>query len=258
VSDSGRHRKATVAGLVAMAAGSLMCVMGLPGGAAATEAPLQTPSSTVVPDNPTCGELGDFEHEFKVENPTTGTYTDEDTGLVVTITVAQGNPDTVSFAANIAVSAVFVKAGDGGILYTFEPPSMVGTGLASPKDSISHISFCWNGDQTTTTTKPGETTTTKPDETTTTTKPGETTTTTVPGETTTTTQPGGTTTVPDESTTTTESGGSATTVTPPTTTPDGELPHTGSSTTTPLLAGGAGLLAVGTAIVVFARRLRHA
>ena len=58
---------------------------------------------------------------------------------------------TFSFTSNIAVSAVFVKAGNGGILYTFDPPTTVGTDLASPKDSISHVSFCWNEDTTTTT-----------------------------------------------------------------------------------------------------------
>jgi hypothetical protein len=81
-----------------------------------------------------------------------------------------------SVESNIPVSAVFVKAGPGGILYTFDPPSTIGIDLASPKASISHISFCWNTPPpppTTTPTTPPTTTPTTP-----TTTPTSTTTTT--------------------------------------------------------------------------------
>lgn len=235
------YRVGTAAGLAAVVAGAAVLMAALPGGAAPAQEPGPTPSSTVVADNPTCGELGDFEAEFKINNPTPGTYSDDDSELVVNITeVTAGNPMTFSFEANIPVAAVFVKAGDGGILYTFEPPSTTGTDLASPKDSISHISFCWNPDQTTTTsttpdesttstTDTGESTTTTAEETTTTTAPGETTSSTAPGE---------------VEATTTSAG------------PTGQLPRTGSSTT-PLLAAGAALVALGAGVVALARRLRH-
>ena len=130
-----------------------------------------TPSSSIVTGNPTCGDFG-FDVEFKIdEQPVEGeTYSDTDLGIEVTITdVTDGDPMTFSFTSNIAVSAVFVKAGNGGILYTFDPPTTVGTDLASPKDSISHVSFCWNEDTTTTTEQETTTSTTAKDTTTSTT-----------------------------------------------------------------------------------------
>jgi LPXTG-motif cell wall-anchored protein len=220
------HLRYIVAGFASMVAGAVLLVGALPGNAGATAQQEPTPSSSVVSGNPNCGDLGDFAFEFKINaQPVEGqVYDDPNSDLVVTITdVTPGNPITFSFTTNIPVSAVFVKAGPGGILYTFEPPTTVGTDLASPKDSISHVSFCWNEQQETTSTTSSTTSTTVED----------TTSTTV-----------------GESTTTTAGAVS------PTTTPTGELPRTGS-TTGPMLGIGAGLLAGGAALVGFARRFRH-
>ena len=232
----------TVAGLGSMVLGTVVLMGALPGSAGAQDAP-QVPSSSIVAGNPTCSDLGDYEFEFKIdEEDPEGTYSDPDTGIEVTVTIVHDDPMTIDFTSNIAVSAVLVKAGPGGILYTFDPPVTEGSGLASPKDSISHISFCWNekDDETTTTTEKHEDTTTtteKHEDTTTTTEKHEETTTTVADE---------------ETTTTTVKGDEATTTTAK---PTGELPRTGS-TTFPLVAVGALLLAAGFGLLVTTRLRR--
>jgi LPXTG-motif cell wall-anchored protein len=249
-----RHLRRTAAGLASIVGGAVILVGGLSGQAGATLGQT-TPSTSVVEGNPTCADLGDFAFEFKIDaQPEEGmTYDDPNSDFEVTITeVVDGDPMTFSFESNIAVSAVFVKAGEGGILYTFDPPSTSGTGLASPRDSISHVSFCWDEDHgTTTTTEKPTTTTTEHGTTTTTEKP--TTTTTEHGTTTTTEQGTTSTTAGQGGTTTTAPGVGPTT---PTTQPAGALPKTGS-TTWPLVALGAGLLAGGVALVAGTRRLRQ-
>ena len=241
-----RHLRRTAAGLASILGGAVLLVGGLSGQAGATVAQ-QTPSSTVVEGNPTCADLGDFAFEFKIDaQPEEGvTYDDPNSDFEVTITeVVDGDPMTFSFESNIAVSAVFVKAGDGGILYTFEPPSTTGTGLASPRDSISHVSFCWDEDHGTTSTTAKDTTSTTEHGTTSTTEHA-TTSTTEHATTSTTAGQGGTSTTAGQVRPTT-----------PTTQPAGELPRTGS-TTWPMVAIGAGLLAGGVALVAGTRRLRQ-
>lgn len=223
-------------GLASMAAGALLIVGALPGNAGGT--PQQTtPSSSVVTGNLDCGDLGDFAFEFKIDaQPVEGqVYDDPNSALVVTITdVTEGDPMTFSFTTNIPVSAVFVKAGPGGILYTFDPPTTVGTNLASPKSDISHVSFCWNPPPPTTSTTTSTSTTSTSTTSTSTTSS----------------------TVPD--TTSTTLGGSTTTagVSPTTVPPPGQLPRTGS-TTGPMVGIGAALLAGGAGLLGFARRFRH-
>jgi LPXTG-motif cell wall-anchored protein len=212
-----------VAGLVILVAAPTGNV-----GATAQQEP-PTPSSSVVEgDNPDCGDLGDFAFEFKIDDieelPEEGLYPpdgpDPATGFQVEIfdVHVEGGTAFFSFESNIAVSAVFVKAGPGGILYTFDPPSTIGIDLASPKDSISHISFCWNAPPPTTSTSSTTSSTTS-------------TTSTTMGESTTTTAMGAVT----------------------TTTPSGELPVTGS-TAGPMLGIGAALLVGGAALIGYARR----
>lgn len=135
-----------------------------------------------LPGNPDCQDLG-FPNEFKIDGggefPDEGTYADGDEGteskgdtegFSVEITYTDDDPLTFDFESTIAVDVVLVKAGPGALAYEFDPASTDGSGLESPvDDSISHITFCWNGD-----TPPGSTTTT-------TTGPGGSTTTTVPG-----------------------------------------------------------------------------
>jgi LPXTG-motif cell wall-anchored protein len=219
--DQPSRRRHAFIGLASMVAG-LVILVAAPTGNVGASAQQATPSTSVVSGNPNCGDLVGAEFEFKIEVgddlPDETTYTDPVTGFEVTIFDVEvvGGTAFFSFESSIPVSAVFVKAGPGGILYTFDPPSTVGVGLASPKDSISHISFCWNAPPTTTSTSSTTSTST-------------------------------TSTTMGESTTTTAMGAVTTT------TPSGELPRTGS-TAGPMLGLGAALLVGGAALVGYARR----
>jgi hypothetical protein len=182
--DQPVNRRRAVTALVAAALGAgLVWVLpsALPGASAQDETSSTTSTSIVSRGNPTCGELGDFAFEFRIEVgndlPDETTFTDPATGFEVRIFDVEvvGGTAFFSFESNIAVSAVFVKAGRGGILYTFDPPSTIGIDLASPRDSISHISFCWNPPPPTTTTTTEATTTTTEATTTTTEAPTTTT-----------------------------------------------------------------------------------
>jgi LPXTG-motif cell wall-anchored protein len=233
-------------GLGSMAAGALLLMGAIPGNAGAAPEQESTTSSSVVTGNPDCGDLGDFEFEFRIEDfdelPEETTYIDPVTGIEITIfdVRVEGGTAFFSFTSTIPVSAVFVKAGTGGILYTFDPPTTTGIDLASPKDSISHISFCWNPPPaTTTSTSTTSTSTTSTSTTSTSTTSTSTTSSTVPD------------------TTSSTVGGSTTTAAgvSPTTVP-GQLPRTGS-TTGPMVGIGAALLAGGAGLVGFARRFRH-
>jgi hypothetical protein len=175
--DQPVNRRRAVTALVAAALGAgLVWVLpsALPGASAQDET-VSTTSTSIVRGNPTCGDLGDFAFEFRIEVgndlPDETTFTDPATGFEVRIFDVEvvGGTAFFSFESNIAVSAVFVKAGPGGILYTFDPPSTIGIDLASPRDSISHISFCWNPPAPTTTTTTEAPTTTTEEPTTTTT-----------------------------------------------------------------------------------------
>jgi len=196
--DQPVNRRRAVTALVAAALGAGL-VWVLPGalpGASAQDETSSTTSTSIVSGNPDCGDLVDAAFEFRIEVgndlPDETTYTDPATGFAVTIfdVHVSGGTAFFSFESNIPVSAVFVKAGQGGILYTFDPPSTIGIDLASPKASISHISFCWN------TPPPPTTTPTTPPTTTPTTPP-----TTTPTSTTTTTETPSTTTPTSTSTT---------------------------------------------------------
>jgi hypothetical protein len=112
-----------------------------------------TPEVIAGNENKTCGELGDYGFEFKINETPSGFYDENDpavfvtpdvpTDFEVTITPTAGN--TFTFDANIAVEAVFVKGGnEGGNLYEYDPPVTSDTGLQTPSaQQISHISFCW-------------------------------------------------------------------------------------------------------------------
>lgn len=113
--------------------------------------------------NPTCGDLGDYDHEFVIQankdtgNVESGTYDDPASDFVVTITVNNtASGQTFDFTANLPVDAVFAKGGPGGNLYEYDPAVTADTGLHAPgNDSgkavqtppwsgLSHISFCFN------------------------------------------------------------------------------------------------------------------
>jgi hypothetical protein len=242
-------------GLGAMVAGGVILGGAFPGYAGATDAQTEaTTSTSLVDDNATCGELapeGTSWTEFKVEPVDDGTFSDGTLTVTIDVTETDDGP-VFDWTSNIGVDAVFVKGGPGGLLYVYDPPaeSTADTGLHAPVNpnndkffGLSHLSFCYDVDQATTTTTERDTTTTTEHETTTTTEHG----------TTTTSEQGTTTTAQQGVTSTTALGGGGTT---PTTQPAGGLPRTGNNSI-PLLALGAGLLCGGTALVAATRRLRH-
>jgi LPXTG-motif cell wall-anchored protein len=241
-------------GLGAMVAGGVILVGTLPGYAGASGAQTDaTTSTSLVEGNPTCGDLapeGASWTEFKVEPVESGTFTDGTLSVTITVTDTDDGP-VFDWTSNIGVDAVFVKGGPGGLLYVYDPPaeSTGDTGLHAPVNpnndkffGLSHVSFCYDKDQATTTTTQRDTTTTTEHETTTTTEHG----------TTTTTEHGTTTTVQQGGTSTTARAAGTT----PTTQPAGGLPRTGSNSV-PLLAVGAALLCGGTALVAATRKFRH-
>lgn len=157
---TSRYRQAAL-GLTAIGAG-VGLLIGVVSG------PVGAEGVTHVDGNPKCSDLG-YANGFKIDvpNPSEGTYaTDSDgvdtegdaSGFVVEI--GYSDFPVLHFTTNTAVDAVLVKAGPGANLYQYDPPVTNGSGLDSPKDSISHITFCWDdgdGDNgSTTTTKPGE------------------------------------------------------------------------------------------------------
>jgi hypothetical protein len=240
------------AGLGSMLAGAVVLIGAFPGdaGAAPDQTP-STPSSSVVADNPTCGDLapaGATWIELKVEEPVEdGTFSDGT--LTVTIDVRETDDGQVfDWTSNIGVDAVFVKGGPGGLLYVYDPPaeSTGDTGLHAPVNpnndkffDLSHVSFCYDKDQATTTSSSTSSTSS------TTSSSTSSSTTSSTSSTTSTTLGGSTSTI----------GGSTTTVmaVATTTPPGGGLPRTGSNTG-PLVALAVGLFAVGVALVAATRR----
>jgi hypothetical protein len=101
---------------------------------------------TVIDSNASCGELGDFAFEFKIdETPETKTYSDPNSDFVVDITV-NADATEMSFSSNLPVDAVFIKGGTGGgNLYVYDPPVTEDSGLTTPTgQQISHVSFCFH------------------------------------------------------------------------------------------------------------------
>jgi LPXTG-motif cell wall-anchored protein len=223
------RRRYALAGLASMGAGAVILVGALPGNVGA--APQQsTPSTTVVPGNPTCGDLapeGTSWTELKVEPVADGTFDDGVLFVTVDVTDTADGP-VFDWTSNIGVDAVFVKGGPNGTLYLYDPESTGDTGLHAPVNpnndkffGLSHISFCYDEDQATTSTTAEETTST----------------------------------TAEETTSTTAEETSTTAVSPSTTTPGGELPKTGS-TVSPMLGIGAALLIGGGLLLAYARRFR--
>ena len=129
--------------------------------------------------NVNCGAASGTTEILKLEggNLANGTYP-AGSG---SITVSNLTPNTFDWSSTgVVISAVFVKAGNGGNLYNYLPAGEIAdTGLETPgKNAISHITFCSGGTTPTTeppTTEPPttvpevtttvpETTTTIPDE----------------------------------------------------------------------------------------------
>jgi uncharacterized repeat protein (TIGR01451 family) len=109
---------------------------------------------TLVEGNPTCSTLDPGTNELRVEPVADGTYTDDDGPLSVTIDV-RSTPDgpVVDFTSHIAVDSVFVKGGNRGNFYVYEPPAenASDTALHAPVNDdnntffgLSHLLFCYD------------------------------------------------------------------------------------------------------------------
>ncbi|HJU57155.1 MAG TPA: SpaA isopeptide-forming pilin-related protein [Actinomycetota bacterium] len=140
-------RKVAIAATLAVLA-SLLSVLAVTPALATHVEPVE------FPDNPTCAALpGDDDIiELRVQPVADGTYTDGT--LTVTIDVRDTADGPVfDFSSNIGVDSVFVKGGNNGNLYTYDPPAeaTADTGLHAPVNpnndlffGLSHISFCYD------------------------------------------------------------------------------------------------------------------
>jgi LPXTG-motif cell wall-anchored protein len=221
-------RRRAVAGLISMVIGAVCLIGASQSSAGANSGQDSTTPAVEVGENATCADLapeGATWIEFKVEPVEDGTFSDGT--LTVTIDVRDTDDGPVfDWTSNIGVDGVFVKGGPGGLLYVYDPPaeSTGDTGLHAPVNpengkffGLSHVSFCYDKDQATTTTVAPTTTSTTVAPTTTSTTVAPTTTTTVKPTTTTTVAPTTTTTVAP-TTTTTVAPTTTSTVKPTTTT----------------------------------------
>ena len=231
-------RRRAVAGLISMVIGAGCLIGASQGSAGASSGQESTTPAGEVGENATCADLapeGATWIELKVEPVEDGTFTDGT--LTVTIDVRDTDDGQVfDWTSNIGVDAVFVKGGPGGLLYVYDPPeeSTGDTGLHAPVNpqngkffGLSHVSFCYDKDQATTTTEATTTSTTEAP--TTSTTMASTTSTTV-ASTTTTVKPTTTTTVAP-TTSTTMASTTSTTVAPTTSTT--VKPTTTSTTVAP-------------------------
>ncbi|HET6776098.1 MAG TPA: LPXTG cell wall anchor domain-containing protein [Acidimicrobiales bacterium] len=281
--DLNSPRLRAITGLVSMALGAGLVIWALPGYAGANAGQDSSPSTVELGDNATCGDLapeGATWIELKVEPVEDGTFTDGTLTVTIDVTDTDGGP-VFSWTSNVGVDAVFVKGGPGGLLYVYDPPaeSTGDTGLHAPVNpsngkfyGLSHASFCYDVDQSTTSTTEATTTSTTEATTTSTTEKPTTTTTTEKPTTTTTEKP--TTTTEATTTSTTEKPTTSTTEKPTTTTteattttmlgaststtsivpsPGGELPRTGNGTGVLLTVAGIVLLLGGAALLGSAR-----
>jgi hypothetical protein len=223
-----------VAGLALMAGGAAVLIGALPGGAGAAVAEHVDPILIEETASQTCGDFADEfgggqtwlevkldpaepgEHEIVVEGFGT-----------ITVTVDE-NTKVVDWESDFGIDAVFLKAGRAGSnLYVYAATADAleafgDTGLTTPGEGeanqISHISFCYDEGEVTTTTSTTSTTV-------------------------------------QETTSTTVGETSTTAVSPSTSAPGGELPVTGS-TVSPMLGIGAALLTCGGLLLAYARRIR--
>jgi hypothetical protein len=101
---------------------------------------------TLIQGNQTCSNLVAGTTELKVEPPGAGVYTDG----TLTVTITNYTGTSFDFTSNIGIDAVFVKAGNQGNLFIYNPETFGDTNLYSPTGpqgqllAISHISFCYD------------------------------------------------------------------------------------------------------------------
>jgi hypothetical protein len=139
-------RRSLVVGLAAIA-GAVALFTVLP--ASATHV-----APTQAPGNPACppGTI-----TLKIEPVVSGTFTDGT--LTVTIVVRDtAGGQVFDFTSNIGVDQVIAKGGPNANIYTYDPEATEDTGLHAPVNpnndrffGLSHISFCYDVEPTTTT-----------------------------------------------------------------------------------------------------------
>jgi hypothetical protein len=121
-------------------------------GASSSRASLVPPD--VVPDNPSCGDLG-YALGFKIEPPSSGTYTFP--GGTHTVTISTDGT-FFDWSATLGIDAVLVKGGPDTNAYQYElhlgHEVMADSGLHSPDNfgavrcpALSHIEFCYDLEQ---------------------------------------------------------------------------------------------------------------
>jgi LPXTG-motif cell wall-anchored protein len=254
---SDRRRAAT--GLAAMTAGAALLVVGIAGPASAHGD--QEPEKPEAPVDLTCLEVADHYEidqdwtEFKIsELPEEEVKTDYQVGETGTVSIKiTDNGAILEWWSTFGIDAVYVNGTDatkGSYFYLYEQGEQgeathdyhlgVPPWGESHKNKIKSVSFCYDGEEVPPTTSSSTTTSSIPEETTSTTVEA-TTSTTVVEDTTTTTEAAAPTTSPSTTPPTTES-------------PGGDLPKTGSNTGL-LVVLGAGLLAIGGALVAARRQI---
>jgi hypothetical protein len=103
-----------------------------------------------------CSEMGTgcsgsfykIDKENEIETPTlySGTY-DLGNGNTIKITATEGT--TIAWESNAGINCIFMKGGDGGDVYCYDPPVRSDSGLTTGKNKqgtlvgISHIDICY-------------------------------------------------------------------------------------------------------------------
>lgn len=117
--------------------------LALPGVASAASVSPQT-----VTGNPSCADINSTWSEFKIDSvPANRSY--EYGTLTVTISNLSGDR-TFDWTASQGLDAVIVKAATKSYIYRYDPEATGDTGVGSQtKNAISHVSFCFDADDTT-------------------------------------------------------------------------------------------------------------
>ena len=146
IANTVASRIRAIGGISALTVAILAGTAGVAHAASVTPTPVNS-------GNPTCDDFDASWTQLKVDGGL-GNGTFSDGTLSVTISNFQnsssGTPGSFDWSSNIGVDAVFVKAGnDKHNLFVYAPESTGDTNLgpqAGQGNGISHISFCYDGD----------------------------------------------------------------------------------------------------------------
>ena len=147
-----RRRRTIAARVAALATLGLSLTILVTPALAAHTGPLVAP--VAVEGQNDCGDLGDWDFEFKIDlGEPNGTFNENSPGVIVSsptdfeVTVASDG-DELSWESNLAVDAVFVKGGPHGNLYDYSSLGfgvLHDNGLLTPDgEAVSHVSFCFD------------------------------------------------------------------------------------------------------------------